>query len=136
MNINGVAETAIYVEDVARSAEFYQSLFGLRRVLGDQEFCALEVPGRAVFLLFKKGSRQEPFATPGGLIPPHEGSGRMHFAFKISRDGLAACERELRDRGIDIESRVEWPRGGTSLYFRDPDGHLVELATPGIWDVY
>jgi catechol 2,3-dioxygenase-like lactoylglutathione lyase family enzyme len=31
---------------------------------------------------------------------------------------------------------MEWPRGGTSLYFRDPDGHLVELATPGLWSIY
>jgi len=31
---------------------------------------------------------------------------------------------------------VKWPRGGTSLYFRDPAGHLVELATPGLWSTY
>jgi catechol 2,3-dioxygenase-like lactoylglutathione lyase family enzyme len=31
---------------------------------------------------------------------------------------------------------MAWPRGGTSLYFRDPDGHLVELATPGLWSIY
>jgi len=31
---------------------------------------------------------------------------------------------------------VKWSRGGESLYFRDPDDHLVELATPGIWATY
>jgi catechol 2,3-dioxygenase-like lactoylglutathione lyase family enzyme len=31
---------------------------------------------------------------------------------------------------------VGWPRGGRSVYFRDPDGHSVELATPGLWETY
>jgi catechol 2,3-dioxygenase-like lactoylglutathione lyase family enzyme len=60
----------------------------------------------------------------------------LHFAFKVAADSLAECERELAEHGVPIESRVEWPRGGTSLYFRDPDGHLVELITPGCWEVY
>jgi catechol 2,3-dioxygenase-like lactoylglutathione lyase family enzyme len=136
MKINGVVETAIHVEDVGRSAEFYQRLFGLRKLTGDDRFCAFAVPGNAVFLLFKKGGTPMPIPTPGGMIPPHDGSGHMHFAFKISADSLAACERELGENGIDIESRVKWPEGGTSLYFRDPDGHLVELITPGCWEVY
>jgi len=89
-----------------------------------------------VFLLFKKGGTPEPIPTPGGMIPPHDGSGHMHFAFKISADSLVHCERELLDEGVEIESRVHWPAGGTSLYFRDPDGHLVELITPGCWAVY
>jgi len=136
MNINGVVETAIHVEDVVRSADFYQRLFGLRKLAGDDRFCAFAVPGNAVFLLFKKGGTPVPIPTPGGMIPPHDGSGHMHFAFKISADSLAACERELAENAIAIESRVQWPEGGTSLYFRDPDGHLVELITPGCWEVY
>ena len=136
MKINGVVETAIHVEDVARSEEFYQRLFGLEKLAGDGRFCALAVPGDAVFLIFKQGGTQEPVPTPGGLIPPHGGSGDLHFAFKVSADSLAQCERELAEHGVTIESRVDWPRGGTSLYFRDPDGHLVELITPGCWAVY
>lgn len=136
MKINGVVETAIHVDDVARSMEFYQCLFGLEKLAGDDRFCALAVPGDAVFLLFKKGGSPRPIPTPGGMIPPHDGSGHMHFAFKISADSLAACERELADQKVAIESRVDWPLGGTSLYFRDPDGHLVELITPGCWKVY
>ncbi len=136
MKIDGVVETAIHVDDVARSAKFYQRLFGLEKLAGDDRFCALAVPGDAVFLLFKKDGTPQPIPTPGGMIPPHDGSGRMHFAFKISTDSLAACERELTEHGVAIESRVHWPQGGTSLYFRDPDEHLVELITPGCWAVY
>jgi catechol 2,3-dioxygenase-like lactoylglutathione lyase family enzyme len=136
MNIEGVAETAIYVDNVPRSVEFYQRLFGLRRVLGDDRFCALEVPGNALFLLFEKGTRRQAIPTPGGTIPAHGASGEIHFAFKISRESLHSCARELSELGVAIESQVEWPRGGRSLYFRDPDGHLVELITPGCWENY
>ena len=45
-------------------------------------------------------------------------------------------ERRLGELGIAIESTVKWERGGTSLYFRDLDHHLVELITPGCWAVY
>jgi catechol 2,3-dioxygenase-like lactoylglutathione lyase family enzyme len=34
---------------------------------------------------------------------------------------------------VAIEGRVDWPRGAKSIYFRDPDGHLLELGTPGLW---
>ncbi len=134
MKINGIVETALHVADVHRSAEFYQRLFDLPRLAGDDRFCALAVPGHAVLLLFRKGGTPQPVETPGGLIPPHDGSGRMHFAMKI--DSLDEAKAQLQQHGIAIESTVHWPRGGASLYFRDPDEHLVELITPGCWEVY
>jgi len=60
----------------------------------------------------------------------------MHFAFSVPADDLPAWERRLEENGIAIESRVTWPRGGRSVYFRDPDGHLGELVTPGCWAIY
>jgi catechol 2,3-dioxygenase-like lactoylglutathione lyase family enzyme len=57
----------------------------------------------------------------------------LHLAFAIPTDSYAAWKTKLVARNIKIESEVRWPRGGRSLYFRDPEGNLVELATPGLW---
>jgi catechol 2,3-dioxygenase-like lactoylglutathione lyase family enzyme len=73
---------------------------------------------------------------PVGTIPPYDRSGPVHIAFSIAADELAAWEAQLADAGIAIEARTKWPRGGDSIYFRDPDGHLLELATPGLWPGY
>jgi len=131
--VTGVLETALYVADVGRATEFYQSLFGFAKLDGDARFTALEVPNRQVLLLFQRGGTTEPVRLPFGVIPPHDGNGNLHFALSIVERSLAAWEALLAERRIAIEGRVRWPRGGTSIYFRDPDGHLVELATPGLW---
>ena len=136
MRVTGILETALHVEDVARSREFYQNIFGFPVLQGDERFCALNVANKQVLLLFKKGGSTEPVAVPGGIIPPHGGDGHLHFAFSILAGDLPAWEARLRDHHIAIESRVQWDRGGTSIYFRDPDGHLAELVTPGIWAIY
>ena len=134
--VTGVLETCIHVDDVDRSARFYENLFGFRRLQFDERFCAFDVAGRDVLILFRRGATSEPVPLPGGLIPPHDGSGQLHFAFAIPAEELRAWEQRLGEAGVKIESRVKWPRGGESLYFRDPDNHLVELATPGIWAIY
>jgi catechol 2,3-dioxygenase-like lactoylglutathione lyase family enzyme len=73
---------------------------------------------------------------PGGTIPPHDGQGTLHVAFAIPTDELDAWEQHLKSHDIAIEGRTDWPRGGKSIYFRDPDDHLLELATPGLWPNY
>ena len=134
--ITGVLETCIHVDDIARSAQFYEKLFGFPRLGFDERFCAFDVAGRDVLILFLRGGTSEPVTLPGGVIPPHGGSGQLHFAFAIPAEDLRGWEQRLGENGIEIESRVKWSRGGESLYFRDPDHHLVELATPGIWAIY
>jgi catechol 2,3-dioxygenase-like lactoylglutathione lyase family enzyme len=134
--ITGVVETCLHVEDVERSARFYEDLFGFKRMAGDSRFCALNVAPGCVFLLFRRGGTLEPVKVSGGIIPPHDGSGRMHFAFAIPPHDLKLWIARLEKTGIVIESRVRWEAGGESIYFRDPDEHLVELATPGIWPNY
>ena len=134
--ITGILETGVYVDDVARSVEFYTRVFGFEAMIQDDRFCALSVAGKDVLLLFKRGGTVQPVEVPGGIIPPHDGSGQLHFAFSIPASDLAEWEERLAAHHIPIESKTWWPRGGHSLYFRDPDQNLLELVTPGIWPIY
>jgi catechol 2,3-dioxygenase-like lactoylglutathione lyase family enzyme len=134
--LNAVLETALYVDDLARAKEFYEGSLGLNLLRGDHRMCAFDVGGRSVLLLFQRGASAQTMTVPGGTIPPHDGNGPLHIAFAISADELSAWEERLEKSGISIEGRTTWQRGGTSLYFRDPDGHLLELATPGLWQTY
>lgn len=131
--LSHVLETSLYVEDLDRSQDFYQRLFGLECFLRDGRMCALGVPGGQVLLLFRKGGSTEPSETPYGAIPPHDGRGTQHLCFAIPWCELDRWEAHLAAFGIAVESRLPWPHRGTSLYFRDPDGHSLEVATPGLW---
>jgi catechol 2,3-dioxygenase-like lactoylglutathione lyase family enzyme len=134
--LTGVLETSLYVEDVPRARAFYRALFGFEVMIEDPRFCAMSVAGKQVLLLFKKGSSTSVTVVPGGDIPPHDGAGQLHLAFSVPAEALPDWEARLSDQGIPIESTVLWPRGGRSIYFRDPDGSLVELVTPGCWPIY
>jgi catechol 2,3-dioxygenase-like lactoylglutathione lyase family enzyme len=127
---NGILESSLYVSDVTRSVGFYQEIFGFRVIkeLGERG-CAMQAGERQVVLLFKKGASRS-------IQSPHDGDGELHVAFAISSAELANWESWLRTRGIEVEEKRNWELGGSSLYFRDPDRHLVELATPGTWSVY
>jgi len=132
----GVLETAVYAADLPRSVRFYRDVLGLSQMSGDDRFAAFAVAPGQVFLVFLKGSTLGPVRLPGGVIPPHDAAGSIHFAFAVAAEELPAWERHLEEHGVAVEGRVAWPGGGRSVYFRDPDGHLLELATPGIWPNY
>jgi catechol 2,3-dioxygenase-like lactoylglutathione lyase family enzyme len=131
-----VVETAVYVSDLARSRAFYSDLLGARVLLDTARLLALDVGGQSVLLLFQRGATSEPLETPGGVVPPHGANGVQHFAFAIARESLDDWRAYLGEKRIAVESEVRWPRGGMSLYLRDPDGHSVELITPGLWETY
>jgi catechol 2,3-dioxygenase-like lactoylglutathione lyase family enzyme len=137
MKLDRVIETALHVADVSASRQFYERVFSLAAIAGDDDrFCALDVGGKSIFLLFKCGGTTEPVELPGGIIPPHGGDGVLHYAFAVTPEDLPAWEARLAEHSVAVESRVDWPLGGRSIYFRDPDGHLGELVTPGVWPTY
>lgn len=126
----GILESSLYVSDLARSSQFYKKIFGFR-IIGDfsGRGCALEAGDRQVLLLFKKGASRD-------MQTPHDGEGELHLAFAIRAETLADWEAWLGENGIAVEERRAWELGGHSLYFRDPDRHLIEIATPGVWQAY
>ncbi len=127
---DGILESSLYVSDLPRSIRFYQDTFGFS-VIGEfgERGCAMHAGQSQVLLLFKKGASR-------AISSPHDGDGELHLAFAIPTAELANWESLLQERGIAVEEKRNWEAGGWSLYFRDPDRHLLELATPGTWSVY
>ncbi|MCI0748134.1 MAG: VOC family protein [Verrucomicrobia subdivision 3 bacterium] len=133
---SAILETCLDVSDLARARDFYASLFGYPVMLEDHRFCAFDVGQGQILLLFRHGSDPNGTALPFGFIPAHGSTGSTHLGFRIPPESLPDWLDRLAERGIAIESQFTWPRGGTSVYFRDPDGHLLELLTPGVWPTY
>jgi catechol 2,3-dioxygenase-like lactoylglutathione lyase family enzyme len=126
----GILESSLYVGDVARSARFYEKIFGFP-VIGDfgERGCAMEAGSPQVLLLFRKGGST-------AIQSPHDGDGELHIAFAIRAEELAPWEEWLAENEIPVEEKRKWELGGQSIYFRDPDRHLLEIATPGVWSIY
>jgi catechol 2,3-dioxygenase-like lactoylglutathione lyase family enzyme len=135
-SIRRVLETSLYCDDLAATAKFYEDVMGLPVHFQDDRLVALDASGSTVLLLFARGASRTGIAFAEGTIPGHDGSGPAHLAFAVDRDELDAWEARLTAAGVAIESRITWARGGRSIYFRDPEGHSVELGTPGIWPTY
>lgn len=134
--VRRVLETSLYVEDLDRAVAFYRDVVGLRPMGAGPRLIPIDAGGGTVLLLFERGATLEGIHTPSGDIPPHDGVGPVHVAFAIDAAALDAWEARLASHGVPVESRMQWPRGGRSLYFRDPDGHSLELVTPGTWETY
>jgi catechol 2,3-dioxygenase-like lactoylglutathione lyase family enzyme len=129
MRIQAIIETAVYVDDLDTTEDFYRRILGLR-VIGKE-------PGRHVFFQVGDASVLLAFLAEatlkGDQLPSHGATGPGHFALGIGAESFDAWRKLLQGQGVIIEREVEWPRGGKSLYFRDPAGNSVELVTPGVW---
>jgi catechol-2,3-dioxygenase len=133
--VRRLLETALYCENLDRMAAFYERLLAAAPMMRTERLVALDAGEGTVLLLFQRG-RSTPLQTDGGLVPGHDGSGPVHLAFAIEESDLPKWEARLADFDIPIESRVTWDGGSQSIYFRDPEGRSVELATPGLWPCY
>lgn len=134
--ITRILETALYVDDLGALVAFYRDVLGLRVMDESPRLVAMDAGQATVLLLFHRGATVLGLKTSSGWIPPHDGHGPVHVAFAIASETLDSWERRLLENGVVIESRARWEGGGQSIYFRDPAGHSVELATPGTWPVY
>ena len=135
-HVRRVLETSLYVEDLDRAVRFYERVIRLRALSRGDRLVAMDAGQGTVLLIFRRGATALGASFEGGWIPPHDGGSSAHFAFAIDPGDLDSWRRHLAAEEVEIESEVSWERGGKSIYFRDPDGHSVELATPGVWRVY
>lgn len=132
--IVGVLETSVYATDLDAAERFYAGVLGLEvyaREAGRHVFFRC---GGGMFLVFHpqataKGSR----LPDGSWITPHGAEGPSHMAFRVREAEFEQWCGRLREAGVAIESEIRWPNGGLSLYFRDPAGNSIELATARLW---
>lgn len=126
--IERIVETGIYADDLAAAEAFYRDVLALEvigREAGRSVF--FRVGASSVLLVFNAAA-----TLPGDKLPAHGTRGPGHFAFGV-RDGLETWKERLAAHGVAVEKEVTWPRGGRSIYFRDPAGNSVEIITPGVW---
>ena len=132
---HGVLEACLYARDLDAAARFYRDVLGLAsfaQEAGRHVFFRCGAHG--VFLLFNPERTREPAERGGGIpVPTHGTTGEGHVAFAVSESDLERWRRRLAGAGVSIEAEISWPRGGHSIYVRDPAGNSVELATPKLW---
>jgi catechol 2,3-dioxygenase-like lactoylglutathione lyase family enzyme len=125
----GVLETALYADDLDRAEVFYTTVLDLEldsKADGRHLFFKC---GQAMLLIFDARAT----AVQTGPVPAHGARGPGHVAFSVEAADLDAWIEQLESRGVDVEARVDWPAGGRSIYFRDPAGNSLELATRQTW---
>jgi catechol 2,3-dioxygenase-like lactoylglutathione lyase family enzyme len=132
--LSGVLETAVYVDDLDKAEHFYARVLGLPKIFTQ--------PGRllafrceeSILLVFNPTQTEsEQIMVNGGIVPFHGTHGAGHVAFRVSDNEIEPWRNRLHSSGVKIESEVTWPNGARSIYFRDPAGNSLELATPNMW---
>ncbi|MGN6277177.1 MAG: VOC family protein [Sphingomonas sp.] len=136
LRIDGLLETALYADDMARSVAFFRDVLGLAVMLDSERLTAFDAGRQGVLLVFARGKSVEDMVSERGVVPGHDGRGPLHMAFAIAEDSYEAWHARLTNAGVTMRGEMHWSRGGRSLYFEDPDGHVLELATPGLWRTY
>jgi catechol 2,3-dioxygenase-like lactoylglutathione lyase family enzyme len=132
--IDRVLEACLYATDLDAAERFYVDVLGLDRFSAVRERHVFFRCGDGMFLVFNP-ARTSTEASPvgGSPVPTHGATGAGHVAFAIPDTAIDAWRARLEGAGVTIESEVTWPRGGRSLYIRDPAGNCVELASPKLW---
>lgn len=134
MPITGVLETCLYASDLAAAERFYAGVLGLRVYSREPERHLFLRCGPAMLLLFNPARTSIAPGEVGGVaVPAHGTSGAGHVAFRVPEAELPAWSARLAEAGIAVEADIRWPRGGRSLYVRDPASNSVELASATLW---
>lgn len=123
--LSRILETVLYVDDPAAAERFYREVLelygkGCNFVVGE---------GRLLLFDASKSIKQK---SP----PPHGATGPGHMAFEVPVKEYEVWKTHLIEKGVRIEEEIIWGKNDPnirSLYFHDPSGNVLEIATPGIW---
>jgi catechol-2,3-dioxygenase len=117
----GLCELTLESRQHRALARFYQDVLGLRVLAEEDDRVWLACGPKSRLGLWSVGEKE--FGDRGGR--------HVHFAFSVSRGGLAAIAERLGQLGLSSQGPVQHEGGDESLYFEDPDGNVVE-----VWDFF
>ena len=126
--IDRVLESVLYATDLDEAERFYTDVLGLALHSRHAGLFAFFRCGPGMVLLFDPDA-----ASRGRDVPAHGARGPGHLCFAVATADLPGWRERLGAAGVAIEREVTWPGGGQSVYFRDPAGNSLELATPRLW---
>lgn len=135
INISGVLEAALYVDDLDEAAAFYGDLLGLEQVLRADGRHVFYRAGPTIVLLFIAEATLNATVKTDFPVPAHGATGPGHLCFTASGPDLDRIAAHLTANGVEIEADFIWPNGARSIYVRDPAGNSVEFAEPKLWEV-
>jgi catechol 2,3-dioxygenase-like lactoylglutathione lyase family enzyme len=120
----GIAAITLFVEDLAEARRFYQEVFGLPVFFEDDVSAVFKFGHTLVNVL---DAREGPeLVAPASVAPADAG---VRFQFTLGVDDVDAKCAELKSRGVELLSGpVDRPWGIRTASFRDPGGHIWEIA--------
>jgi catechol 2,3-dioxygenase-like lactoylglutathione lyase family enzyme len=121
MELEGIDHVAMGVRDIEHSAKWYIDILGFERLHdgmwnGVPTFIGKANTGLALF-----PANQELKTSA------HREIRMLHLAFRATRENFLGAQRELEKHGIKFEFQDH--EIAQSIYFRDPDGHQLEITT-------
>lgn len=121
MKIRGLDHIALRVSDPEATAKWYEEVLGLKRYQHEKTwgpYPIMMLAGTSGLALFPASSDQSNIKRPG--------EGLAHFAFKVDLKELSEARESIEQLGIQVT--FEDHHYFHSIYFRDPNGFLVELT--------
>ena len=120
----GIAAVTLFVEDLERAKRFYQDVFGLPVFFEDGNSAVFSFDGVLVNLL--RASEAPSLVAPAEVASPDAG---VRFQFTLAVDDVDAMCQRLRERGVELlNGPIDRPWGIRTASFRDPGGHIWEIA--------
>lgn len=133
MQPKAILETVLYADDIDAAERFYGDVLGLDVHWKLDGHTVIFRCGAQMLLVFNPDVTEAQDGKSDPPVPPHGARGAGHVCFRATRAEIDQWRERLMSKGVGIEAEFEWPRGGYSLYFRDPAGNSVEFAEPAIW---
>lgn len=149
-----ILETCLYVRDMAQSTAFYSGTLGLQAQIESPRLTVFPL-GNTTLILFQLGMTASDSVSGSGVVPGHgpdeqtlstltrrtsdqeSDLGKLHTHYCLavsSREEVKVWEDYLKSRGVKLRGTMHWQKGGKSVYFEDPDGHVGEIGSRGIWE--